>query len=51
MDIGYLWSVDGELPRMSRESERGALAPRHGECEMRDSESPLTINAIDVTEK
>ena len=25
---------------------RGALAPRHGECEMRGSESPLTIKAI-----
>ena len=43
---GYLWSVEGELPRISCESGRGALAPRHGECEMRGSESPLTIKAI-----
>ena len=45
---GYLWSVEGELPRISCESGRGALAPSHGECEMRGSESPLTINAIYV---
>ena len=33
--IGYLWSVEGELPRSSRESGRGALALRHGKCEIR----------------
>ena len=37
------------MPRISRESGRGALAPRHGECEMRGSESPLTINTINVS--
>jgi len=36
------------LPRISCESGRGALAPSHGECERRGSESPLTINAIYV---
>ena len=40
--------MEGELPRISRDSGRGALAPRHGECEMRGSESPLTINVINV---
>ena len=37
------------MPRISRESGRGALAQRHGEYEMRGSESPLTINAINVS--
>ena len=41
--------MEGELPRISRESGRSALAPRHGECEMRGSESPLTINTINVS--
>ena len=45
--LGIYGSVEGELPRISRESGRGARSPRHGECEMRGSES-LTINAIDV---
>ena len=44
--IGYLWSVEGELPKISRESGGGALAPRYGECKMRGSKSPLTIKAI-----
>ena len=37
------------MPRISRESGRGALAPRHGECEMRVGESPMIINAINVS--
>ena len=37
------------MPRISSESGRGALAPRHGEYGMRGSESPLTINAINVS--
>ena len=40
--------MEGKLLRISRESGRGAVAPRHGECEMRGSESPLGINAINV---
>ena len=41
--IGYLWSLEGGLPKISRESGPVALAPRYGECAMRGSESPLTI--------
>jgi len=43
--IGYLWSVEGELPRTSRESGRVG-ARQKKECEMRDIESPLTMKAI-----
>ena len=37
--------MKGELPRISRELGQGAIAPRHGKCAMRGSES-LTIKAI-----
>ena len=46
-NFGYLWSVDGESVRILLEAGRGALGPRHAECNMRGQRIILP-NAITV---